>query len=580
MCSAVQASPSRHYDTAPTVSVKNGSYYGVYNPTYNTEHFLGMPFAQPPVGDLRFRVPQPLNTSWSDSKNATEYGYECIGYGRDTWSQGNYVSEDCLTLNVVRSRGSHKSGKLPVLVWIHGGGHTMGGAADRRYNQSFIVQQAAETDMPIIAVSINYRLSAWGFLFGKEVQESGLAMLGYRDQRLALRWVQENIEAFGGDPARVTIQGESAGGTSVGAQVVAYGGRDEGLFSQAIAQSGFSSALVPYPSVATWETVIANISAAVGCQGNSSVLDCLRKVPTEELNAVINSTTTSGAAYGVVIDGDFIEGDPNTQLDQGQFPRVPLLIGCNTDEGASFSSSVNTTAEFLAYIAGMGYDNATVQDFAILYPDIPEIGIPATISGRPDASIGLQYKRSNAIVGDMRQHAKRRFTAQSWAKAGVDVYSYRFNVLANGVPYIQGSPHFQEVAFVFYNTEGLGYPQSGNPNPLGGSEREKYLALALQMTRSWISFVNFGNPNRQLGGKWCSYEWRRYQLTNSTVKAEHWPVYTLEEQRNFVFEQNVTSHVEPDFYRAEGIQYMNRLALARQGSNCTGFVACGASDLS
>lgn len=103
---------------APWATVRNGTYAGTYNPAYNTDYFLGIPFAQPPVGDLRFRVPQPLDTSWSGTRNATEYGPECIGYGRDTWSQGNYVSEDCLTLNVVRSGGSVGEGKdlLPVLV--------------------------------------------------------------------------------------------------------------------------------------------------------------------------------------------------------------------------------------------------------------------------------------------------------------------------------------------------------------------------------------------------------------------------------------------------------------------------------
>lgn len=194
---------------APVATVRNGTYVGRYEPAYGTDYFLGMPYAQPPVNDLRFRAPAALNSSWSGTRNATEYGYQCIGYGKDTWSQGNYVSEDCLTLNVVTSRGAGQG--LPVVVWIHGGGSVMGGSSDRRkptlyvsvttaiqtniaasgYNQSFIVQQAAEAGMPIVAVSINYRLSSWGFLYGKEVQDSGNTMLGYRDQRLALRFVQE-----------------------------------------------------------------------------------------------------------------------------------------------------------------------------------------------------------------------------------------------------------------------------------------------------------------------------------------------------------------------------------------------------
>lgn len=195
--SATSAVVSRRGD-APTAKTQNGTYHGVYNPTYDTDYFLGVPFAQPPIGDLRFRIPQSLNESWTDSRNATEYGYQCIGYGRDTWSQGNYVSEDCLTLNVVRpSKAASEGQKMPVLVWIHGGGLVMGGSSDRRYNQSFIAQQSADAGMPIVAVSINYRLASWGFLYGKEIQDSGNTMLGFRDQRLALEWIQENIDAFG-----------------------------------------------------------------------------------------------------------------------------------------------------------------------------------------------------------------------------------------------------------------------------------------------------------------------------------------------------------------------------------------------
>lgn len=199
-------------NTAPSAITRNGTLVGRYEAAYDTDYFLGIPYAQPPVGDLRFRTPQSLNESWSGTRNATEYSPQCIGYGMDTWSQGNYVSEDCLTLNVIRTSGASSEDKLPVLVWFHGGGLVMGGSSDRRYNQSFIVQQATEAGIPILAVSVNYRLTSWGFLYGKEIQEEGNAMNGFRDVRLALHWIQENIHAFGGDPDRVTIQGESAGG--------------------------------------------------------------------------------------------------------------------------------------------------------------------------------------------------------------------------------------------------------------------------------------------------------------------------------------------------------------------------------
>lgn len=226
----------------------------------------------------------------------------------------------------------------------------------------------------------------------------------------------------------MTIQGESAGAFSVGVHLLAYGGRDDKLFSQAIAQSGALLRPEAYPTPESWAPVIANISAGVGCTNSSDLLDCLRSVPTEELNAVLNSTATSGAVYGVSIDGDLISSPAVTQMDQGEFVRVPFLLGCNHDEGTSFGPvGVNTTIEFNDYIAGLGYDNATAQDFDILYPDIPAIGIPGTFPGRPNGTFGTQFKRSSSLVGDLRQHVPRRLSAQTFAKYDVPMYSYRFN---------------------------------------------------------------------------------------------------------------------------------------------------------
>lgn len=147
----------------------------------------------------------------------------------------------------------------------------------------------------------------------------------------------------------------------------------------------------------------------------------------------------------------------------------------------------------------------------------------------------------------------------------------------NGISYVFGAVHFQEVAFVFHNTEGYGYPQNGNPNPMGGPERPKYLRVSQLMTRMWISFVNFGDPNRQLGGKPscitnpCLTE---LILKLRTVEANHWPAYSLSHPQNFVFEQNITSHTETDWYRAEGIQYISDLILARRGTSCSGIETC------
>jgi carboxylesterase type B len=183
-------------ETAPTVTIKNGTIEGVHSTQYNQDYFLGIPFAQPPVGTLRFRTPQSVNTSWTETRSAKEHSAACVGYGSDEWNYPE-LSEDCLYLSVVRPSG-YDNETLPVAFWIHGGGLTEGSGIDQRYNSSFMVQRSVDIGKPIMMVNVNYRLSMWGFITGQEVEESGNANLGFRDQRLAMHWVQENIAAFGG----------------------------------------------------------------------------------------------------------------------------------------------------------------------------------------------------------------------------------------------------------------------------------------------------------------------------------------------------------------------------------------------
>lgn len=189
-------------ESSPQAKIKNGTIEGYHVPAYKQDFFLGVPYAQPPLGPLRYRVPHSLNTSYSNTLNAKAYYPLCVGYGGD--DIGYEVSEDCLALNVIRPSG-YEGQKLPVAVWIHGGGLQMGGTADRRYNLSFIVDNSVEIGKPMIGVSVGYRLASWGFLYSQEVQGSGQTNLGLRDQRLALHWLQENIEAFGGDASKVRL---------------------------------------------------------------------------------------------------------------------------------------------------------------------------------------------------------------------------------------------------------------------------------------------------------------------------------------------------------------------------------------
>jgi carboxylesterase type B len=488
--------------SAPTVQVLNGTYYGNYLPTYNQDAFLGIPFAQPPVGDLRFRQAQPLNTTWTEPRNATEYAPECIGYGSDNWVLGNINSEDCLVLNVVRPSGISPDAKLPVAVWIHGGGNTEGGSRDPRYNLSYIVEQSVYARSPIVAVSIQYRLQGWGFLFGKEVLAAGSANMGNRDQRLALHWVQENVGAFGGDPSKVTIWGESAGGFAVGAQLIAYGGRDDKLFRGAIMESGGPVVSRKYATPESWEPYYQNITRAANCSSANDTLACLRTVPTDTLSAIFNSSVTAGAGWSTQIDNDFIRSSANQQLLNGEFVKVPVIAGQNHDEGTSFGSrGVNTTADFLRVVRSSGLDNTTANTLSALYPDIPAIGVPSTLSGRPgpaQATLGTQWKRAAAFGGDMTMHAPRRFLSKAWAAQNVSSYSYVFDVLVNGLPDYIGATHFQEVAFVFHNIRGEGYTNAVAVNPFEG-EPESFVRLATLMSRMWISFVVDLDPNNSGG---------------------------------------------------------------------------------
>lgn len=468
-------------DTAPRATVKNGTYNGIHNSEFNQDFFLGIPYAQPPVGDLRFRNPVSLNSSWKDTVNATEFSPACHQFPPDNTP----TSEDCLTLNVVRPSGMENV-QLPVGVWIHGGAHISGSNRDAQYNMSFIVEQSVAAGKPFIGVNLNYRLQLYGFMYGSDFFEAGLGNLGYKDQHLALRWLQENIAAFGGDPTKVTIWGESAGGESVGAHLISYGGRDQGLFRAAIMESANPINPFRYNSPAEWDVYYVAITAAANCSNATDTVACLRAVPSDTLTAIFESDVVDGIpSWGMEIDGDFIRGNAREALLAGEFIRVPILHGQNHDEGTALATQgIDTDAEFLADVRSRGADdNATTLRIAELYPDNPAAGIPATLAGRPSpgSALGLQYKRTAAFCGDLVWHATRRLTAEIWARNGVPGWAYLFNVLPPGVSDAIGVTHFLEVAYVFSN--------------MGAEAPQEHTEVANLMSRYWASFMADLDPN-------------------------------------------------------------------------------------
>ncbi|KAF1851638.1 carboxylesterase family protein-like protein [Cucurbitaria berberidis CBS 394.84] len=537
--------------SAPTVEVKNGSYYGVHSAEYNQDFFLGIPYAQPPVGSLRFRNPVSLNESWNDAKAATQYSSECYGYGSDQWNYA--VSEDCLYVNVIRPAGFENQ-KLPVAFWIHGGGFFEGGGIDQRYNLSFTVENSVKIGKPIIGVSINYRLSAWGFLSGsKEVQDNNALNLGLKDQRLALEWVQDNIEAFGaGDAEKVTIYGESAGGASVGFHLTAYGGRDDKLFRGAIMQSGnpINFGVLKNPlSNADWYNELVRRTS---CGNSSSTFECLRQLPAEQLNTAINTTSPASnlsiIQFMPVLDYDFIKKPTSLQLKAGDYVKVPIISGANSDEGSAFGPSpVETTEDFYRYMTSSGRGNvppALAKQLLEAYPDDPSVNVIANLgNSRPGPPFGAQFRRSASYFGDMVFIANRRLTCETWAAAGLSAYCYRFNAIPAGLPPTIGVTHFQEVAFVFLNLEGRGYVPAAVPPFTNKSE--SYRDLARFMNSNWVSFVHDLDPNA----------WRENNAWNGTEAL--WPKYDVANPLDIVFDANVSSHTEPDTYRKKGMELIN-----------------------
>ncbi|KAH7093315.1 carotenoid ester lipase-like protein precursor [Paraphoma chrysanthemicola] len=494
----------------PIVKTTNGTLVGVWNAQYQQDFFLGIPYAQPPTGNLRYARPKPIDEPWR-RRNATEFGPWCHSapLPLPVFEQSGFPheeNEDCLTLNIVRPAGIHRfMGKLPVLFYLPGGGYQEGSGGDQRYNMSFLVQESVKLRAPIIGITINYRISGFGFLSGSDILRSGVANLGLYDQRLALGWIQDNIAAFGGDPSRVTLQGESAGAVSVGHHFRAFGGRDDGLFRAGIAQSGNPASLGMNPSIEEQDTAYNQVLEKVGCSSSNDTISCLREAPVDALKGAFQ-----GLSYFPVLDGDIITEHPFVALSEGRFVQRPIIVGSNTNEGTSFAISenffVNTTAQFRSVIArylDSGLANTTIDAVAAEYLENLSAEDAQTslgtvlLSSRPE--YGALYGRASLFRGDQLFIATRRLTTKMWAKHGIPAYSYRFDTVPNGVPPdTLGVTHFAEIPFVFRNIDGVGHASNFLASN-SWQDRREYVNLSYRMSRMWISFVNELSPNAPYG---------------------------------------------------------------------------------
>ncbi|KAH8648039.1 putative extracellular lipase [Tricladium varicosporioides] len=474
---AVLAAPAAVLDkrAAPTVAIASPAATIVGSVSSSIDKFNGIPFAQPPVGSLRLKPPQPL-TSALGTVTATGIPMACpqLFFSDDTSNLPAGVlgillntpflqtvtnaGEDCLTLNVIRPAGTTAASKLPVLFWIFGGGFELG--STQMYDGTSLVADSVSQGKPIIFVAVNYRVGGFGFMAGKEILADGSSNLGLLDQRLGLKWVADNIAAFGGDPDKVTIWGESAGAISVLDQMVMYNGdhtyKGKALFRAAIMNSG---SIVPADPVdcpkgqQIYDTVVKN----AGCSSATSTLDCLRSLDyTTFLNAAnsvpgILSYSSVALSYLPRPDGTVLTLSPDVLVSQKKYAKVPFIIGDQEDEGtifALFQSNISTTAQIVTYLSKYFFNDATTTELTTLVNTYPD----NSIDGSPFRTLILnnwysQYKRLAAILGDLVFTLTRR-AFLTMVSTDVPTWSY----LASydyGTP-ILGTFHGGDILQVFY----------------------------------------------------------------------------------------------------------------------------------
>jgi len=311
-------------EASPVVSTDRGDVVGTRVGTINA--FLGVPYAAPPVGNLRFRPPRQ-HAFWTTPVQATQVAQPC-SQNRQAGANGPVPigSEDCLYLNV-RTPAQNSSERRPVMVWIPGGGFQQGGATFPYYNSQYIAEQAG-----VVVVTVTYRVGALGFLTAPALDKESPAEVsgnyGLQDQQAALRWVRRNIAAFGGDAQNVTVFGESAGGNSVEYQLVSPLSR--GLFKQAIIESAAGLQLIPdLPLAASENAGSGMVIASVGCADDADVAACLRALPA---SAFLGASGTTEP----VIDGYVLPLRPLQAFRSGAFHHVPTIIGSTHDEATAF----------------------------------------------------------------------------------------------------------------------------------------------------------------------------------------------------------------------------------------------------
>ena len=445
------------------VQTAAGAVRGLVGPGFRV--FKGIPYAAPAVGQSRWQPPLPP-VRWDGVRDATKPGLRCIQNVQSDPDYGRATSEDCLNLNVWTPDGATPAAQKPVMVWIHGGGFA-NGSADI-YDARWLATQG-----DIVVVTINYRLGALGFLAHPALARDGDAgNYGLADQQAALRWVRDNIAGFGGDPARVTIAGESAGAMSVCDHLAAPA--SAGLFRAAILQSGPCQAQADRP---TAQQVSTDYAAKAGCTDAAVVAQCLRALPTAALERPPGYVSVGGDRLpGPVTGTELLPVDPMIAPGLGRVARVPVLIGSNGDEYTLFMAVKYLKEHKLPPYPQLLSDTfgADAAAVAAHYP-----------LDRYGGDTGLAF---SAAITDSEFACPTDKLATGLTHSA-PVYAYEFNdrtaPAPEGLrlaPFPVGASHSLELRYLF---------DIGGAPPLNPAQRE----LSDQMVAYWSQFVKTGVPD-------------------------------------------------------------------------------------
>ncbi|CAG8926009.1 unnamed protein product [Penicillium salamii] len=500
------ASPSKRpipvdlgYSRYQGVSLSNG-----------VDQYLGISYAKPPLGNLRFRAPESPERA-DGILDASSFGPLCVGVGQST---NDGLAEDCLFVNVWSPTNATVNSKLPVWFFIQGGGYA--NDANGNYNGSEVVEQSGGD---IVFVNFNYRVGVLGFLASDRVRENGDLNVGLLDQRKALHWVQQYIHQFGGNPDHVVIHGDSAGAGSVAYHLTAHSGRDLGLFVGAMAESTF------WPTARTVEQMefqYERFVEDIGCEKSEDSLACLRAMDIEAIQRFNvdkpfpgGSTTPIPLWYFLpVVDGDFVQDRLYNLFEQGKFIHLPLVVSDDTNEGTPFAYNASTASEMTQFMKNNypGLSPQQLEDIKNTYLHV-----------EPLPKHAAWFAPAAAAYGESTFTCPGNHMAASMVKvfSSSQVWNYRFNVrdptqIANGM----GVPHVFDLPAIF------GVGKTNEPTLSYANINADIIPITMDYYLSFVKALDpnvYRNQNAPDWQPWGSGTGERIKLQTNMTQMESVP---------------------------------------------------------